>query len=147
VSGLNDLDPGLHAAADVLLAYATDQGYAPVITSTVRSIWQQLDLWNRYRAGRAQFPAAAPGRSAHQYGWAFDMALQNGDANAYADLGAVWQGWGGTWGAGADPVHFELPGASRYLRTVSPNELALWWGALLPSKAGQSVLDLFGFGS
>lgn len=31
---------------------------------------------------------------------------------ALEDVGYTWQSWGGTWGAAADPIHFELPGAS-----------------------------------
>ncbi len=32
---------------------------------------------------------------------------------ALEDVGATWEEWGGTWGGAADPIHFELPGASR----------------------------------
>jgi hypothetical protein len=55
---------------------------------------------------------APPGTSAHEYGEAFDVVVEPFDA--LADLGGLWQSWGGTWGAQNDPVHFELPGASAY---------------------------------
>jgi len=29
------------------------------------------------------------------------------------DVGGLWESWGGTWGGERDPIHFELPGASR----------------------------------
>jgi hypothetical protein len=32
---------------------------------------------------------------------------------ALEDVGATWESWGGTWGGAPDPIHFELPGASR----------------------------------
>lgn len=52
---------------------------------------------------------APPGASAHEYGFAFDIVV-DGDENL-ADLGSVWQSWGGVWGPG-DPIHFEYPGFS-----------------------------------
>jgi hypothetical protein len=36
---------------------------------------------------------------------------------ALADVGATWIQWGGGW-SGSDAVHFELPGASEYARTL-----------------------------
>jgi hypothetical protein len=33
------------------------------------------------------------------------------DLSDFADLGKIWEGWGGVWGgAFNDPIHFELPG-------------------------------------
>ena len=84
MSAPNGLDPGLAAAGEQLFAYATQQGYGPRYSSGVRSWWKQIELYTRYLSGRAQFPAAAPGRSSHQYGWAFDLVVTP-DPDAYED--------------------------------------------------------------
>lgn len=127
MGGLDALDPVLSRAAQALIDYATAQGYNPRVTSTVRSWWDQQAAYSRYVSGRAQFPAAPPGRSAHQYGWAFDLVVEP-DPAAYEDLGAVWEGWGGTWGGRfQDRVHFEFQGASRYLRSLTEDQIASLW--------------------
>ena len=40
------------------------------------------------------------------------MMIMSSDMNSdLADLGSVWQSWGGIWGgAFNDPIHFEYPG-------------------------------------
>jgi hypothetical protein len=124
--------------------YATAQGYGPQISSVKRSIWKQAELYRAYLSNRTMLPAAAPGRSAHNYGWAFDVVLGLDDPAAYEDLGAVWEAWGGTWGGRRDPVHFEFAGASRYLRTVPRAELYAWWSLLEPASWGSSLGSLFG---
>lgn len=136
---MSGLDPDLEAAKQELLAYATGQGYGPVITSEVRSYWKQKELWQRYISGRAQFPAARPGHSAHNWGLAFDMAL---GVPAYDDLGAVWRSWGGGWGGSSDPVHFELPGSTAWAQQLSEIEIGQAMGE---SWVGRIGLSYFGF--
>lgn len=108
------LVPELRPYAEQLLNAASAAGLNPTVTSTVRTYAQQKALWDRYQAGRSKYPAAPPGASAHEYGWAFDMDVYPHDA--LADVGAYWQDLGGTWGGDRDPVHFELPGASEAAR-------------------------------
>jgi len=105
------LVPELRPYAEQLLNAASEAGLNPTVTSTIRTWSQQKALYERYRAGRSQYPAAPPGASAHEYGWAFDMDVYPHDA--LGDVGAYWEDLGGTWGGGRDPVHFELPGASQ----------------------------------
>ncbi len=104
------LVPELRDAAQYLLQEASRAGLQPRITSAFRSYSQQTRLYRRFLRGQSRFPALPPGSSAHEYGEAFDMVVS---PEAYlADVGAFWTSLGGAWGSTADPVHFELPGAS-----------------------------------
>lgn len=42
----------------------------------------------------------------HELGRAFDI---NADPAVLAQLGQIWESWGGTWGGrdGSDPIHFQ----------------------------------------
>jgi hypothetical protein len=41
------------------------------------------------------------------------MVIAGMDPQDLADLGTVWQSWGGVWGGALnDPIHFEYPGFS-----------------------------------
>lgn len=96
-----DLDSGFRPWADWLYRVAIAEGLQPRITSTYRSIPRQARLYNEYRAGRRELPAAPPGRSLHNYGMAFDMV-----ATDLTGLGELWASVGGRWGGPRDPVHF-----------------------------------------
>lgn len=119
---LGDLDPDLQPWANLLLAYAIDVGLSPVVTSTLRSVEEQTAAYIRWKTGLSKYPAAAPGRSAHEFGLAFDVVAAD-----LGFLGFVWESWGGTWGGRMhpiDPVHFEAPGASAWLRSLSNAQLS-----------------------
>lgn len=81
---------------------ARAHGMEPVVTSTYRSLAHQRRLYRARLAGRHPLPVAPPGRSAHNYGLAFDMVVK-GDV---AGLGRLWESYGGVWGGQRDPVHF-----------------------------------------
>jgi len=106
------LDPDLKSALRDLQAWLGGQGVLSTVTSTVRSGHDQDFLWRRYKRGDSPLPAAPPGHSAHEYGWAFDMVVSP-EKYQFA-VGRAWEKlWGGKWGGAKDPVHFELPGASQ----------------------------------
>lgn len=85
----------------------------PRVTSTLRSHTYQGRLYRDYLAGRNPYPVAPPGHSAHELGLAFDMVVN--PMSELAELGKVWEGWGGVWGGRfGDEVHFEFPGASQH---------------------------------
>ena len=110
------LVPELRPFAELLIAVASDAGLNPKVTSTRRSYGTQKRLYLAYLQGRSPYPAAPPGFSPHQYGWAFDLVVN--DDSAYSELGALWTSWGGSWGGRyRDPIHFELPGATEALRS------------------------------
>jgi hypothetical protein len=109
--GLDALVPELQPYAKELIRLAGVAGLLPKVTSTRRSHRKQVALYVNYLRGNAKYPTAFPGTSAHEYGEAFDVLVTPYDM--LDELGALWQEWGGTWGARADPIHFELPGASQ----------------------------------
>lgn len=96
------LEPWIIPAAAELFEIAAYLGLRPRITSVRRSSKQQAVLYDRYRRGLSQLPAAPPGRSLHEVGRAFDMVSDDP-----AFLGRLWNEAGGRWFA-ADPVHFEV---------------------------------------
>jgi len=105
------LDPDLRQGLKELLQFCAYNDLKATVTSTCRSRREQQFLWNRYQKGQAFFPAAKPGHSAHEYGWAFDLLIS--PPQYQAAVGDAWvQFWGGAYGGVKDAVHFELPGAS-----------------------------------
>ena len=111
------LVPELRPYAEALLSALGQAGFNPRVTSTVRSYALQKKLYDAYRNGQSKYPAAVPGSSPHEYGWAFDLAVN--DDTILAEAGELWESWGGTWGGRfSDPIHFELGGASEYLRSL-----------------------------
>src|SRR5260370_2158883 len=110
-----DLIPELQDAARQLVQGAGEAGLPPRVTSTRRSPTKQARLYRRWLSGLSPLPAAPPGTSAHEFGYAFDMVVS--PFEALADVGYTWQEWGGLWGSSRDPVHFEYPG---FVRPLSP---------------------------
>ena len=106
------LDPDFRPWADYILAVARYYGGPYVITSAYRTYADQERLYQRYLAGESGgLPAARPGTSAHELGYAVDIAQPGVDPLQdpfLRRLGEWWAGAGGTWGA-SDPVHFEWP--------------------------------------
>jgi len=87
---------------------ANNLNLSPVITSTKRSYTAQAELYRKYKAGLSRFPAARPGTSIHETGFAFDMDLK--DERYLTPLGEIWErfGPGFRWGGRfKDPIHFE----------------------------------------
>ena len=112
---LDSLIPELVPAARDLVRAAGAAGLQPRVTSTIRSHSEQKRLYDRYLAGQSEYPAAPPGQSAHEYGWAFDMIVTPMDS--LSDVGAYWEQEGGVWGGHyGDPIHFEYPGFKDALR-------------------------------
>lgn len=114
---LGSLIPEFQPYARDLVAAAGAAGLQPRVTSARRSNAEQKRLYDRYVAGVSQLPAAPPGFSAHEYGYAFDMVVS--PYEALADVGSVWQEAGGIWGGARDPVHFEYPGFTAQKSTSS----------------------------
>jgi hypothetical protein len=113
-ASIGSLIPELRPFARELLLVVARAGIQARITSTRRSRREQTFLYNRFLAGQNPYPVAPPGTSAHEFGYAFDMMLQEDPASMESDLGdlgKVWESWGGVWGGRFnDPIHFEYPG-------------------------------------
>lgn len=103
MASLSGLQPWLRPYAEGLYDLARQYSMQPRITSVFRSHGEQQRLYDRYRQGLSDLPAAPPGKSQHQYGLAFDMVVREPTDQAW--LGQVWNAWGGRWVAG-DRVHF-----------------------------------------
>ena len=107
-SRFKGLAPWLQPYADWLWRWAQLNGLRPIVTSVYRSDAHQATLYDRYRRGLSDLPAAPPGRSKHGKRLAFDMVVMNDyRSSQQAAVGAVWQRMGGRWFA-SDPVHFEV---------------------------------------
>jgi hypothetical protein len=107
VAGLSGLLPEFVPYAQGLVDAAGSAGLQPRVTSVRRTHSQQVKLYQRFLAGQTQYPVAPPGRSAHEFGYAFDMITS--PMEALPDVGAYWIANGGVWHA-SDAVHFEFPG-------------------------------------
>lgn len=92
---------GLVPHATALYEAAALAGLRPRVTSVFRTRQQQAALYERFVRGLAHFPAAPPGRSAHERGLAFDMVVSDPAA-----VGAAWNAAGGFWSP-KDYVHYE----------------------------------------
>ncbi len=142
-----DLIPELQGPARDLYEASGAAGLIPRVTSTLRTAREQRRLRRRWESGLSQFPAALPGTSAHEFGYAFDMVVA--PFEALADVGYTWQQWGGIWGGAGDPVHFEYPGFTRP-SPEGPSELAKavnsalspgpWWAGLLGMPSYAEIL-------
>lgn len=113
-ASISGLIPELRPFARQLLLVAGQARLQPRITSTYRSSTEQARLYRRFLAGQNPYPVAPPGHSAHEAGYAFDMMIMDAPGEMerdLADLGQVWESWGGIWGGHfKDPIHFEYPG-------------------------------------
>ncbi len=117
-----DLIPELQGPASDLVQAAGEAGLLPRVTSTRRTQAAQERLYRRWQSGLSPFPAAPPGSSSHEFGFAFDMVCS--PFEALADVGATWISWGGVWGGTRDPVHFEYPGFVVPTPTIQQPS---WW--------------------
>ncbi len=95
--------------------YDWGRGGGPlIVTSTRRTPQDQYLLYQKWKRGESEIPAARPGTSMHEIGLAFDMARLGIDP--FTDpllnfLGEIWREmggeYGGQWGGGGDPVHYQ----------------------------------------
>jgi|SRR6516225_7305693 len=131
-AGRDGVDPSLLEGMDALVQVASDAGISPRITSTIRTAREQSYLYKRWISGASALPAAPPGHSAHEYGWAFDMIVEPMDY--LPELGKIWHEWGGTYG-GKDYVHFELRGAGKLASQLGQQADA----AADPEAAGPTI--------
>lgn len=103
---LSDLPDWVRSWAECTIAAAEECGIPVTVTSTLRTCEQQRALWDRAQAGLSRYPAAVPGRSAHQYGLAWDSSVPEGLRPNWRAI-RVAAGWNVPLN---DEVHAEVPG-------------------------------------
>lgn len=105
MASLRTLDRDTRTVAQEFVRFLQANGVNVTVTSTRRSMAEQKRLYANYLAGRSKYPAAAPGKSTHGAGLAFDLHL---DPPLYEAAGRVWEAAGFTWGGRFnDPIHFD----------------------------------------
>src|SRR5260370_9500259 len=96
-----DLIPELQEAARQLVQAAGEAGLQPRVTSTRRSATQQARLYRSRLSGLSPLPAAPPGTSAHEFGYAFDLVVS--PFEALSAVRYTWQRCGAVWGTHREP--------------------------------------------
>lgn len=125
MANLRSLDSQFYPFADDFVRSVAQAGYQPRVTSTLRTQAQQARLYRRAQLGLSQFPAAPPGTSAHEFGFAFDLLVS--PMEALDDLGRFWEeDFGGIWGGHFhDPIHFEAPGWKKLAQLTQERPIAI----------------------
>lgn len=67
--------------------FQAQTGRRLTLTSGKRSSKKQAELYQAYRSGRSSLPAARPGTSSHEYGYALDFSV----GRPYPQDRALWQ--------------------------------------------------------
>jgi peptidoglycan L-alanyl-D-glutamate endopeptidase CwlK len=116
------LDPRVQPYARALIQKAAAAGIVIKVISGTRTYEEQAELYKKYKVGGPL--AAAPGRSNHNFGIAFDIGVFSGSSDpekaktyipespVYKTIGALGVelglAWGGNWKKTPDEPHFEL---------------------------------------
>jgi uncharacterized protein YcbK (DUF882 family) len=91
----------------MMLRLLKDAGIKATVTSGYRSIEKQRELYERARRGQSKLPAAKPGYSTHNYGFAVDVILVGVQQSI---LGEAARAVGLVWAGPSDPVHVDAFG-------------------------------------
>lgn len=112
------LDPEVRRRVEALGGWARTLRLPYTITSGFRSPATQRRLWLAWIArGRTGLPAARPGFSTHEYGFAVDLVPErSSDLPAIVELA---QCAGLVWAGRIDPVHFDAFGFSGWARLLA----------------------------
>ncbi len=110
------LHPFVDRALTRTVADARRVGMLVTVTSKFRSVEKQARLRRRWEQGLSKFPAARPGLSMHNYGFAFDAVVTRGGTQA--DLGRIAARHGIIWAGKKDAVHFDPFGFSLWNRIL-----------------------------
>jgi len=105
--------PGLHPfvreRVEAALAGARARGINVRITSLLRSTANQRRLYNAWIArGRTGLPAAPPGTSTHEFGYAIDLVVT--PSSRLREFSCLMEAAGMKWAGARDPVHFDVFG-------------------------------------
>lgn len=102
------LHPIVRDRVETALAVAAQRGIGVRLTSVLRSTAAQRRLHQAWlRRGRTGLPAAPPGTSTHEYGYAVDLVITRG---RLSDFVKIAECAGLKWAGARDPVHFDIYG-------------------------------------
>jgi LAS superfamily LD-carboxypeptidase LdcB len=114
---LSGLNPEVAGRVRTALERARAAGLSVTIVSTYRSIREQQRLYDAWLArGRRGLPAAVPGRSTHNYGYAVDVAVAGGQLQRFVRIAECA---GLKWAGARDPVHFDVFGFEAWNRVLA----------------------------
>ena len=112
------LDPEVRRRVEALTAWSRQLAVPFTITSGFRSPANQRRLFAAWISrGRTGLPAARPGFSTHEHGFAIDLVPQRS-----ADLSTIVQlaeCAGLLWAGARDPVHFDVWGFAGWARLLA----------------------------
>ncbi len=108
---LRGLAPSVRSHAEYTLEWARYYGIEVLITSSYRSWNEQQALYTKWLEGRSRWPAAPPGRSAHNWGLAFDSYVEPHHQAAWDWLRRAL-GWHVPVN---DEIHAAVPGWRQYV--------------------------------
>jgi peptidoglycan L-alanyl-D-glutamate endopeptidase CwlK len=116
---LADLLPDARALAEQLLAATEQEGFPVFITSTLRTFYEQTELYAQGRTKPGPIVTYAQGgESRHNHGLAFDVAFvrpagEDVFEGPWEQVGAIGRElgleWGGDWTSFIDMPHFQIP--------------------------------------
>lgn len=118
---ISDLRSPCRELCEKFLTNALAMGYSISVTNTLRTMFEQEELYamGRTKPGKV-VTNAKPGQSAHNYGLAFDIAFGQGKditwaephRGAWEELGNMGEtlglAWGGHFKSVHDAPHFEV---------------------------------------
>ena len=118
------LVPEVAQRLDALLRRARSAGIDARVTSTFRSRAQQEALFRAWIArGRTGLPAAVPGSSTHEYGFAVDIVSSRPEA-----LARLAECVGLKWAGPRDRVHFDVWGPVAWRELLADRPLPAGFG-------------------
>jgi len=122
------LDPEVARRLEDTLAAARAAGVDARVTSTFRSHSEQDALYRAWLArGKRGLPAAVPGTSTHEYGFAVDIVSSKPVA-----LARIAECHGLKWAGPKDPVHFDVWGPAAWRLLLQDRPLPAGFGYLCP---------------
>ncbi len=157
---LDDLLPAVAALAQQLLDECERQEFPIFVTSTLRTFFEQDQLFAQGRTKPGKIVTyARGGESNHNHGRAFDVAFKSppaadpfDDANPWERIGEIGKSlgleWGGDWTRFSDRPHFQIPSpvSVRFRKAASTGRLRRGVGAVQANvEELQKALNQAGF--
>lgn len=129
MADLLNLHPEVQKRLSRLREWARSAGVPLTVTSGFRSISEQKRLYADAQAGKRILPAAPPGESTHNYGFAVDIVTSK---DRLQDLVRAAGCAGFVWAGASDPVHFDVFGRAAWQAILQGRVPALRYNCPVP---------------